>query len=437
MTVPKIDYNQIFNTQLLNWVVVNGAPALAVLAGLWVPHVWLPFVTVVIILLLILFGNYMTASRALGCALTRRYTEYALGVSALIMMVINLADTHWGHMLFGLTPHRGAIPYVPAVIIYPTLAVFTLIHWWRIGKTEYCRACAAQARSTAENTLIMGIYHTQTRYLIMFSLSLLVFESVVMLIYYFTSYINVNYNVPDKFFFFIFPITLYIISIGYVFLRFQSLRFGMAELGLAKSPSVKKVLRFIVIRGDKMLLCENSTSLPGVNFWDTPAICELSENQEIDEETAQETFASIAGTNDFGIRRLFCLFEEDGFRQTGVYAIFIPDNSEVPALHGEWLGIYAIDRLYNSGALTKQMSYDVRRIFVITMAWKTYTPDGKRLYPIKNYRPTFHLADFKNWDVDYDDLHWVDVYHMNEDRPFWRLRKFWRRYVSGVSAKWQ
>ena len=61
------------------------------------------------------------------------------------------------------------------------------------------------------------------------------------------------------------------------------------------------------------------------------------------------------------------------------------------------------------------------------MAWKTYDRDGRRLYPIKNYRPTFRFRDFKTWDVDYNDLHWLDVATNNEDKPFYRLRRFWRK----------
>lgn len=65
------------------------------------------------------------------------------------------------------------------------------------------------------------------------------------------------------------------------------------------------------------------------------------------------------------------------------------------------------------------------------MAWKTYDREGKRLYPIKHYRPTFHIGDLREWNVDYDDASWFDIAHNNEDRPFFRLRKLWRR-MTGV-----
>lgn len=422
---------------MLNWAVINGAPVIAVLAGLWLPHVWLPFVAILLIPILVIYGNYMSQTQALSCALSRRYTEWALGISALIMLVINLSDTHFGHKLFGLSPNSGIIPYVPAAIIYPALTAFTFLQWLQIGKTEYCRACSSHAQSSVESTLITGIYHTQIRYLIILSLTLLCIESAVILVYFFTFYINVNYNASDTFFFFIFPTVLYFLSAIYVYLRFSSLRFGIATMGFKHSEDIRRQIRYLVIKGEKMLLAENHTSLPGVTFWDTPIIYDLSDKETASENSIKEIFTDLTSIENFSLRQLYFRFDHDTVRETIVCAVFLPDDADVSTLDGEWLNTYAIDKLYNSGALTKSMNSDVRRIFIITMAWKTYTLDGKRLYPIKNYRPTFHIGDFKNWDVDYNDLRWVEVYKINEDRLFWRLRKFWRTYVSGVSGKWQ
>lgn len=67
------------------------------------------------------------------------------------------------------------------------------------------------------------------------------------------------------------------------------------------------------------------------------------------------------------------------------------------------------------------------------MAWKTYDREGKRLYPIKHYRPTFRLRDLKDWDVDYSDTSWFAVAENNQDRPFFRTRKFWRK-ITGSKA---
>ena len=66
------------------------------------------------------------------------------------------------------------------------------------------------------------------------------------------------------------------------------------------------------------------------------------------------------------------------------------------------------------------------------MAWKTYDADGRRRYPIKHYTPPFRIADIKNWDVDYDNPHWIYVSDNNEDSNFYQIRRLWRKYINGI-----
>ena len=69
------------------------------------------------------------------------------------------------------------------------------------------------------------------------------------------------------------------------------------------------------------------------------------------------------------------------------------------------------------------------------MAWKTYDRNGRRLYPIRHYRPTFRLRDLREWTVDYDDQSWFDIAQNNEDRRFFRLRNFWNNITGFLSHK--
>lgn len=78
------------------------------------------------------------------------------------------------------------------------------------------------------------------------------------------------------------------------------------------------------------------------------------------------------------------------------------------------------------------MSTEMHRLHTITMAFKTYTTEGLRRYNIKNYRPTFRIKDIKSLDVDFNDSSWLFVADNNEDIPFFRFRKFWRKYINGI-----
>lgn len=58
------------------------------------------------------------------------------------------------------------------------------------------------------------------------------------------------------------------------------------------------------------------------------------------------------------------------------------------------------------------------RLYTIAMARKTYDKNGKRLYKVKHYTPSFKLRDLGLLDVDYNDPEWLLVSKNNEDQPF-------------------
>ena len=96
--------------------------------------------------------------------------------------------------------------------------------------------------------------------------------------------------------------------------------------------------------------------------------------------------------------------------------------------------LFRSDCALQSGTIATPLATELYRIHTITMAWKTYDRRGRRLYPVKNYRPTFRLGDLRKWDVDYDDTSWFSVAFNNEDRKFFRLRSLWQK-VTGILDK--
>ena len=184
------------------------------------------------------------------------------------------------------------------------------------------------------------------------------------------------------------------------------------------------LVRFLVLSGDRILLSEQSDGLI-----DTPVKKTMTRREEISLDEARHEFADMSGTKDFDLK---FLYSESGYvNGTNVihFAAFLPDAAESHDLRvrGQWNTIDQLDRQLKAHKLTPLLMSELHRIYNITMAWKTYDRDGRRLYPIKNYHPTFRLRDFKKWDVDYTDLHWLDIASNNEDRPLFRLRRFWRK----------
>ncbi|MDE7376517.1 MAG: hypothetical protein K2N16_06690, partial [Muribaculaceae bacterium] len=170
-------------------------------------------------------------------------------------------------------------------------------------------------------------------------------------------------------------------------------------------------------------------------YWDTSASYEMDLAEKVTDDEARKIFASLSGTSAFKIRHLFdtSTTKSNAFH----FAAFIDDDIEATNLEGEWFNLYQIDMMLKAGTIARPFAYEIHRVYTMTMAWKSYDRNGNRLYPIKNYKPTFRISDFKDWDVDYSDMHWMMVAENNADRPFFKLHRFWNRYVTGADKKWK
>ena len=106
------------------------------------------------------------------------------------------------------------------------------------------------------------------------------------------------------------------------------------------------------------------------------------------------------------------------------FLISIPEEVNTDLLSGQWVGLDGIDRAMRMGVTSPQLSSEFFRLYTIALAWKTYHRNGRRKFPIKNYHPNFRIEDFFDYDVDYEDEHWLQVASLNQDKWFWPFLKF-------------
>ncbi|MDE6491488.1 MAG: hypothetical protein K2L49_10060, partial [Muribaculaceae bacterium] len=201
------------------------------------------------------------------------------------------------------------------------------------------------------------------------------------------------------------------------------------------------LVRFLLMWGDYIYLrdpdADDSDDRAGgveVARVDTPASMFVPHRLSMSDHEARNYLASMSGLKDPHVRFMYTSPNFNADCNIFHYACFV-DSAEAMAessLSGSWFTLDQLKRLDGSGRLSPYLSSEIARLYRVAMAWKTYDRDGRRLYAIKNYRPTFRLRDFKNWDVDIDDPVWLFVSDNNEDRPFFRLKRLWRRYVSGI-----
>lgn len=99
-------------------------------------------------------------------------------------------------------------------------------------------------------------------------------------------------------------------------------------------------------------------------------------------------------------------------------------------LQGKWYSLSQLQRLLHNHELSPLLAAEIHRLYTVTMAWKTYDAEGKRLYKVKNYRPMFRLNGICEWDVDFNNPLWLQVASFNQDKPFYNLRRLWRKYTT-------
>ena len=415
-----------------NWAVTVGSIALAIVLGLFIPRAWLPLPMIVMAWLLLAATRRAARGSAPGCVLTLRVGLLTLFWSAMVMCAILALNSA---MLFdGIIDWSAGntdIPYITCLVVFPLLAINCIWQICRGYGTRFCTDCRARSGYFPGSGVVATIYSRESRYQVMLLLYISFTLMVIQIWYYFSYYINVSFNSPDRFFFGYMPVAVIVLSIFFMWMRLSNLADIIGPMAVGERERAT-VVRYLVVSGDRMLLRTFSSGRR-----DTPARAEIASPEGVSPEMARDEFARMMGGSTFSLRYLYTSKSYDMYTDVMHYAAFIPDGEDgAPGdtgwLRGEWMSLDAIDRLLKSAGLAVELADEIYRVYTITMAWKTYDRNARRIYPVRNYRPTFRLRDFKKWDVDYSDVTWFDIAGNNQDRPFFRLRRMWRR-LTGAS----
>lgn len=407
------------------WAMAFGAMSVVMLFPLVMSKRWVPFVVLGIAYLLnVYLRNERAKEKIKSCPLIVRASMVTLFWSAVIMIVINLIFVKWSFASsFDVGPYNPKHPYICSLIIYPVGALVSLYMNLAGHKLKYCRRCRARYGYYPSDGIVSTLFFKESRYqlTLMFWLSLAV--GVVNVMYYFVFYINVNFNSPDRFFFIIMPMAVYALSVIYVTSKYVNMSEHITRQFAGKPlRPIISVVRFMVFADDAILLGRNQDF-----FLDTPAAESVPRVDTMSIEKARKDFEAISGITDFEAKYIYSDVGYSNGANVIHFAVFLPDRIEISKIGGRWCTIDEIDRQLKAGKLDPMLAGEILHIYNVTMAWKTYDRNGKRLYPIKNYHPTFRIRDFKTWDVDYDDRHWLEVASNNEDKFFFKLRRFWRK----------
>lgn len=417
------------------WTIACTALALPLILSPMMSKIWLPLVVIGEIFGLAIYMRSNKMRQFPRCMRTLYMVMSVLIVSSVLMILFNLLHVNWlfGNTRFDLSyDHTFYMPYLTILIMAPLLMLVSL---WNIitgRRSTFCMECRKINMFAADDGFIGHMLRKESSYQLRTLFYIGTFLTVIDWCYYFLFFINVNVNSPDLFFFNIMPVAILVLSVIYMGQR----AYNTWGQYLSSSPDAVRntpvtELRYLVISEGRVLLEDEEKAIMEGHLVDTPFIIELHNSSKPTMDEAERRFADRYGIHDFQFRYLFCNTSCVGSGIAMHYAVFLKDESQVDAakFDGKWYNAIHLEEMLGSGVLSPGFINEFNRIYTVTMAWKTYDKSGRRLYPIKNYRPTFRLDDFKDWDVDYDDTDWLNVALHNEDRRFYRMRKLWRHYV--------
>lgn len=432
----EVNYARVLSYLMKSWAICFGSLTMLCVAGYWVSPLWMPLLAFAMLVVVQIFHARSGKQGAPYCPLFAVATNYSIILTFIMMVAIDLINSKWLiYTTFGGKFANPELPFISTLIVYPAMVVGYAYAILVRSKANVCSACRERAGYSVKDTLERNVFHHEVRFQMRVALSVSIVMAVVTWVYYFLFYINVNINSPDTFYFFVLPAMLYIFTLVYFYMKYGSLEFEIKMTNGVEDGKFHTLEHFMIVRDDKLLLKEIEVDNKPIGLWDSPAVFKRAYEPQVSDGQAEKDFARLAGVEDFTLKPLFVTTTDK--QNCFHYAVFLGSDAEPEKMHGKWCTLLDVDRLIKAGEITRPLAYELHRVYTMTMAWKTYDREGKRLYAIRNYRPTFKLIDFKNWDLDYNDMHWLAVAQNNEDKPFYRLRRFWRRYITGADWLWK
>lgn len=422
------------------WVICSGTFIVMLMLSLVMSPLLLPFVAFALQGIIFYFVRRNREADVPVCYLLPFVATRSLFWSGVVMVIINFAYKYgWAGHFVDMSTVNHEIPYIMVLILSP---IYFLIALWAMlkGSTlRFCIDCQLRHGTPAERGFLGVLYTQEARYQVRMMTIFSGCLAVLAWSYYMFYYVNSDLNKPDRFIYVWAPCIYSVLTWIYMGLRYFSIwSYYCKNVAMQRGQELGRItrIRYLIVSGDSMLLKrqdEKDTPTP-VDKYDTPVSVSLPYRERVTAYDAELIFRDISRLSDFSLK--FMYSGDNGNADSNIFHFIVtlddPSVIDDSGLKGEWFNMYQIERMINTRKVVPLFSAEILRLYTVTMAWKTYDRRGRRLYKIKNYKPTFKLRDIGGWDVDYNDPQWLHIWQTNEDCRFWRLRRFWRRWVNGM-----
>lgn len=418
------------NDLWVNWGVACAALALPLVLSAFLTKIWVPIAMLIELMCLTAYYRNRVGVQHPTTLLVVNLTRHVLGASVVVMLVINIIYNNEFVNLGNESPaYNPSLPFITSIVIPPMMALYGCVALLRRGKAKTAIDPTWQYKFTTNDEVIDQILRSEGRFQLRLYTWIGTGLGIAAWTYYLLFFVNVNINKPDILFFWVIPAGALVASIVYMTSRTYYVAFGYRRAEVdPRHHSNFTSLRFLIIKGDKMYLDDELEAMTQGHKVDTPASIDIQRCRTLAPGEAQRYFSDLTGIKDANIRYLYTSGHRD-LDNVLHYAVFLGSDQDINThrLEGRWYTFHGIQRLLNARMATLALAAEISRIYTITMVWKTYDPQGRRLYPIRDYQPSFRLSDFHSWDVDYDDSNWLRIAGHNEDHLLYRLHRALRR----------
>jgi len=417
-----------------SWAMAVGFLTVLTILAPVVPRHWLAPINIVFYVILQVVHRDLRKRDFPSCSRLIQQVSAVILITAIVVVLISFFANE-GVEITG-QPYGDDSPFLVILITSPVATIVTLCYWLNRREPLVCRKCKMRYGNVVEHGFVGDLYMKEWRYqtglLFWLSLSLTVTDWI----YYTVHYVNTNLNRADQFFFIWLPLVIYLLSLVYLGWRYYSLwvYYCRNDEGHYVERPGATTLRFLVIHGDKLLLSFFPTDAfhsngAKVKKFDTPVKVRTEYHERENLNEAILLFRKHTGISNADIKLAYGSPDAVTYQNIFHYFAFLQSGEEIADsnLEGEWFSWGNVMRLGQQSLLDRDLVAELSRIYDISMAWKTYDADGKRLYKIKHYHPTFHLRDIRNWNVDFNDYKWLHISRHNEDNMFYPLRRLFMR----------
>lgn len=421
-----------------NWAVAVGFLTMLTMLAPIVPKQWLAPINIACYIALQWVHSVLRKRDIPSCSRLIQEVSSVMLITAVALVVIYFFSR--GGVKHELTgqPYTMDTPLISILITAPVACLVTLWHLLRGKEPKVCRDCHTRYGNVIEHGFPGLLFRKEWRYQtsLLFLLSLLL--SVVDWGYYLVHYVNVNLNRADLFFFLWLPLAMYVLSLIYLGGRYYSMWIYYCQND--EEPFVERpgttTMRFLIIWADKIFLTFHGTAnnYPNgakIKKFDTPVVIRTPYRERENLHSAITEFDSKTGISNAEIKLIYSSPDDVTYQNMFHYFAFV-DNADIVAesdVEGEWMTWGNLCHLASQGLLTRDLVSEIDRVYNISMAWKTYDKEGRRLYKIKHYKPTFRLRDIRNWEVDFNDRRWLNIARNNEDCFGFRLKKIFAKHL--------